>query len=683
MKSGAFFFLLCAAYGTLAQDYPRKDFQLEKLADEIFPLQDLDLNYEELYENLVQLLANPIDLNDITREQLRSFLALAEEQVNEFILYREDNGPLLSVYELQSLHSWSRSTFDRVIPFIKVRDSQTMLDASILSRFVHEKNNYLLLRYERILEKKQGYRASTDSAHRYAGSPDKLYLRYRVANPNDFSFGFTAEKDAGERVRWDPTHKQFGPDYLSFHAQVQNKGRLRNLIVGDFQSQFGQGLILGSVFGFGKNSETVTTVRRSNLGFLPYTSVNENLFFRGAAASYELAKGIVVHGFASDLFKDGNIDAASDENTAITSLLGSGLHRTAAEIQGRKQVHEKDIGAILQIQNRQVDAGIIFHQIDFSQPFLRRATPYNQFGFRGYTNQNAGIYLNYSWANVTFFSEIGQSVGHGRAITAGILGNITPSLEASVLIRNFDRDFYSFNANAFSENTTPQNERGFYAGYKYKFNKRYSTSGYIDLFQFPWLRYRGYAPSDGSEWLLRFTYTPTRDVVIFIQAREESKSRNLSDATNRYQLQEGVKRNYWINCDYTTNPNITFKTRVQFSTYELNGQLTKGLAIVQDINISIRRWSFGIRHALFDTDDYDNRLYLYERDVWLAYSFPAYYGVGVRNYVLMQYQLSRKMDLWLRWSQVRYYNRSEIGTGGETIAGNSENDVKFQVRIRF
>src|SRR4051812_4874696 len=98
--SAAFIFISLEAS---TQDFPRTDFNLEKLADEIFPMQDLDLNYEELYENLAQLLSNPLDLNNITQEQMRSLLVVGEEQVNEFMRYRTENGPLLSVYELQSI----------------------------------------------------------------------------------------------------------------------------------------------------------------------------------------------------------------------------------------------------------------------------------------------------------------------------------------------------------------------------------------------------------------------------------------------------------------------------------------------------------------------------------------------------------------------------------------------------
>ncbi len=667
---------------TLAQDYPRKDFVLEKLADQIFPIQDQDLNYEELYENFAQLLVNPLDLNSVTQEQLRSLLVLDEQEINALLQYRQTAGRLLSVYELQSVPGWKRTTFDKIIPFVTVHDQEAQLNASILSRLANEKNNYLVMRYDRTIETRKGYSGTADSSQRYAGSPDRFLLRYRVSRSNDFSIGFTAEKDAGENLLWLPERRQYGFDYISWHAQIQNKGSIRNLVLGDFQCQFGQGLVLGSSFGFGKNPETITSARRSNLGFLPYTSLNESMALSGAAASVSLSPGILLHGFVSRTYLDANVDPQEDL-PSVSSWFASGLHRTASELNNRKQVEETEAGGALQFRNRPFDSGLIFHRTMFSVPVEPNTTPYNQFSFRGALLSNASLYVNYSWSNFTFFGEAAQTLGHGGAFTAGLLGNMSGKLELSLLIRKFDPDFYSFRSNAFSENTLPQNEQGLYWGFRYTASRKYAVMGYLDLFRFPWLRYRGYAVSEGSEWLMRFNYTPSKNILLFFQAREESKIRNLPDNANLYQYDTGVKRNFWINCDYSALSVLTFKTRVQFSSYTLGGRSTTGLAVVQDIGLSLNRWSFSTRFALFDTDDADNRAYMYERDVWLAFSFPAYDGTGVRNCLLVQYKLSRQVDLWFRWSSTRYTDRMEIGSAGERIASNTINDAKFQVRIRF
>jgi hypothetical protein len=62
---------ITGALRLLAQDYPREEIDLQKITDDLYSIQDLDLNYEDLYENLAQLLSHPIDLNKATDEELR------------------------------------------------------------------------------------------------------------------------------------------------------------------------------------------------------------------------------------------------------------------------------------------------------------------------------------------------------------------------------------------------------------------------------------------------------------------------------------------------------------------------------------------------------------------------------------------------------------------------------------
>lgn len=678
-------FLIAAPTLSHAQLKERKEIDLERLVDEIFAIQDEDVNYEDLYENLAQLYSNQADLNSVTEEQLRSIFILNEFQIQSFLNYRTEAGPFLSVYELQSIDGFTQDIFQRLLPFITVADGTKSFNMNLLKRILNEQNNYLILRYDRTLEDKKGYQETTPPSGKYAGSPDRIYTRFQTRRTGDFSLGFTAEKDAGEQIIWSPARKQYGADFFSFHAQVMNKGKIKNLIVGDYQAQFGQGLVLGSAFGIGKNSEAVTTVRRGNLGFLPYTSVYEARYLRGAAISYSLSKRMTMNGMFSSRWRDGSIqrDTTEESSELISSLQLTGLHRTPSEIANRSIVQEKNLAGVINYKFKTLDAGLLLHYTQFNIPLNPAQNLYNQFYFQGTENTNAGFFLNYSWKNFAFFSEVGHSINRGTGAIAGIIGSITSSLDVSLLYRKYNRDFYSFYCNALAENTNPQNEIGMYWGWKYVFNKKYSFSGYFDLFRFPWLRYRSYVPSEGSEWLLRFNYKPSKTISMFVQAREETKVRNNSTDSNLYLTDPGTKRNYWINADYQITPQVTFKTRAQFSTYSFNGSTTHGVVLLQDITWSSGKFSVSGRYALFDTDDYDNRLYIYEKDVWLAFSFPAYYGVGIRNYLLLQYSISKKVDLWLRWAHVRFTDRATIGSGGETIDGNIRNDVKFQTRIRL
>ena len=676
-------FFLSLSSVVFGQEFPRSDLDASRIADELYGTQDDDLNYEELYENLLQLLSHPLDLNKSDSEELRFLKVLSEEQIGNILKYREENGKLISIYELQAVPGLDLETILKLAPLVKVTDPASTLDASFWSRVRKEGNNYIITRYERTIESRHGFENDVDSAHKFNGSPGKLYVRLRSSRASDYSVGFTAEKDPGEYISWNSKLKFYGFDYLSFHVQVQNKGRLKNLIVGDFQSQFAQGIMLGGGFGTGKGSETVLTARRSNVGLMPYTSVNEAGFLRGAAATIELSRRIYLTGFFSRAKRDATLASDTISGTVISSFQQSGLHRNISEMSKRKVITDQNAALIIQYKYGQLDAGLMYNILNFDTDVVRNHTPYNQFNFGGSTLQNLGAYINYTFLNAAFFGEFSRSLNGGNALTTGVLLGLASRLDMAILFRSFARNYYSFYSNAFGENSLTQNEKGIYWGWKYRLGHRFGLSGYVDFFKFPWLRYRGYAPSNGHEWLLRFSYQPSRKVMMFIHAREEMKERNTGEAKVTFPTAEGRKYNYLVGVEYGLRQKLRMKTRAQFSTYHFNGQTNRGMALVQDISAEIGKLQITARYAITDTDDYDNRQYVYENDVWLAYSMPAYSGVGTRKIVLVEYKINRYLCIWARFASTNFPNEKKIGSGLDAIGTNTKNDVKFQLRITF
>lgn len=417
--------ILLVTINTLySQEYPTKEIDLEVLADELFGFQDLDLNYEELYENMAQLLANKINLNTATAEELRFLNLLTEQQVQNLIAYRSENGALLSVYELQSVPEFDLTTITKIISFVKVEERES---GTLMKRIFSEENNYFITRYHRTLETKRGFKNEGTPASRFKGHDGDLYMRFRTSKPGDFSLGFTLEKDAGEQISWNPARSQYAFDFISAHAQVMNKRKVKNLIIGDYQAQFGQGLVLGGSFGYGKGSESVMTVRRSNLGFLPYTSANETGYKRGAAATYELFKYVYVSGFYSNALRDASVSSDTLENSSISSFQTTGLHRNENELAGRHKIREQNYGGVLNLRKGAIDAGTICNVIDYPYPVSRTPQPYNQFSFEGTTLTNVGVFVNYTFHNFTFFSEAAKTLANGYGVTAGILEASLPN----------------------------------------------------------------------------------------------------------------------------------------------------------------------------------------------------------------------------------------------------------------
>ncbi len=682
MKYILLIFWLMPCLNLTAQSIEKKEIDIQRLIDELISYQDDDINYEELYENYLDLLNHPLDLNTASAEQLRNLFILNEMQVNSFLQYREDNGALLSEYELQSIPNFDLQSIEKILPFIIIKNPEEQLNNKFLKRIRYNTNNYLVLRSEKGLETQEGFKED-DSLRRFLGHPQKYYLRYRNSIANDFSFGLTAEHDAGEAFEWIPDKKQFGFDYISFHTQIQNKGKIKNLILGDYQIQSGQGLILGGAFGTGKGGETINSLRRSNILAIPFTSALENFYLRGATLTYQLTPTVQLTPFASLANRDANISNDSSETNLVTSLLGTGYHRNINELNGRKTLNERRIGFTSQYVKGSLQAGIIYQYVQFNKKLVPDINLYNQFAFRGSVNQSTSVFINYSLYNFAFFGEMAYQAPSAIAFVAGTLGSLSPLFDIALLVRNYPRNFHTFSANAFSEASQPANERGVYWGLKYKVHKHWQTTAYIDLFEFPWLRFRNYSPSNGYEWLVRLNYQPTKSLSYSLQIREESKQRNLSAENPFYLTAQGKKRNLFLNADYTVAPKLSMRSRIQASQFMFNQNISMGMALIQDLTYDFGKLKISGRYAIFDTDDYDNRQYVVEKDMWLAYSFQPYSGEGLRKYVLIQYDVNKKLSLWLRYAHIRINDVESLGSGLDETKGNERNDIKCQLRIKF
>lgn len=681
------------------QEYPRQEIELDRFVENLFQLQDASANYEDMYESLLLLYTNPLNLNTADREDLASLYVLSEAQINGILSYRAKYGNFLSVYELQAVSEMDMNTIYNLMPFTYVRDDGFASDGRPLwQRIKTEKNHTLIVRYSRSLEQQKGYTpADTNSQgqlnQRYLGKPDKWFARYRINHPKDFSLGFTMEKDAGEQFTWNPDKKQYGFDFMSAHLFLENKGRWKKIAIGDYQVQFGQGLVLSAGFAVGKGAETVGTVRRSSLGIKPFTSVLEGTFFRGAAATYNVGR-VDITAFASHKKIDGSVQTATDtiDNDNVENYISSvnitGFHRTPTELAKKHSTTEDIAGAnaIYHSKDRNLELGVLATGMRYSVPLQRDATSYNQFTFSGKQNSNASVAGSYNWQNFNFFGEAAVSENGGKGVVTGFMSSLSPKVEMAMVYRNYSRDYHAIYSNAFGEATMNTNEQGVYWGLKIRPIKKWTLAVYYDRFKFPWLSYQADAPAEGNEYLARLTYQPSRSITIFGQFRSETKGRNLTGNDTRIDyLVPTTRRNYAINLDYKAPEYISFKTRVQWSSWEQeNRPRTQGYAIIQDITLKpTSRLDVSVRMAIFQTDDYNNRQYAYEKNVLYAFAIPAYYGRGTRAYLLANYGITRRLEMWLRIARTHYRDVNTVGSGLEEKKGNKDTDLVVQLRYKF
>ncbi len=669
MKRISMIFILFIHQVGFSQTYPRDYINLEALVDKLTPIASEDLNYEEIYENIFALYQSPLDLNKVDKSDLSALFFLSERQINDILDHRKKFGNFLSLYELQSVESLTLDDIRNLIPFITLSLGFGDVTAKGLLRRASE--HYLVFRADQTLEKSKGF-----LEEKYVGSRQRFYTRYRMSRAKDFSLGFISEKDPGEKNFF---------DYTAFHVQLQNKGNLKNLVVGDYLVQFGQGLIFSAGYVAGKGGEPVYTTRRSNLGARPYNSLIENGSFRGAASTYKVGN-VEITGIYSQKSRDASVSEATETSDEyFSSLLTAGMHRTETEIANKGALRERNIGGNLLYRLPNLQFGFSVLNTQFDKSFQKRDLLYNYFDFTGKSNTIAGPNISVFWQNFNFFGEMARSSSGGYGHIVGFVGSLGRQVEWAMNHRNYQPDFHTLYGNAFSESSRTINERGIYMGLKYIIKKGLEVTGYYDSYSFPWLKFRVDAPSNGHDYQLRINYRPNKKFSSYLAFRSETKQRNPSGInTVVRELAETDRKGLVLNGEYIHKMFYKFQTKIQYNGFGVTDQpLSNGLAFIQDIEAKFNRIQLKTRFAYFNTDTYDSRIYAYENDVLYAVSFPALNGRGFRYYILTKLPVTRNLEAWVRVAQTSLMDATSVGSGNDLIKGNTKTDMRVQLKYKL
>jgi len=687
------FGILCS-FGATAQQKTISGSTIEQVIERLFSIQEEDLDRELLAEVFFELYQNPIDLNQASTEELLATYLLSPSQVQAIQAYKLENGRLLSLYELQAIPGFDLATIELLLPFLRTEE-EVKKTKPFLTRLLKEENAYLLLRHRQTWEKRQGYANRDTSANlapgKYLGSPSDFFFKFRIQHPKDFSLGFLLEKDPGEQITWNPKTKQYGADFTSFHFTRYRLGKWKTITLGDYQASFGQGLVFGAGYHFGKGSETITSVRRSSIGLRPYTASLESGFFRGMGLSRQFQRWNTSILLSSSP-RDGNLLSTSEgvpgQEAFFTGFSSSGMHRTSSELARKHQLQETSLGWNIQYTPKEDTWALGWNSLytQFNFPIKKDPNLYNTYDFQGQSNQVHSIYTHYLWKNFNFFGEwaMSKSLGQGRVI--GWVSSLHKNVDLSFLWRKYDRDFHSFYSTAFSENSSPINEQGIYLGIQLKPLPHLKINAYFDQFSFPWLKYRVYAPSKGKEMMINLTFQPNKQVVSSLQFRKEQKERNLADEglpSTPYHLAPITKTNLSAFVEIQALPYLQLRSRMLWNQVQLPSHRTQGWMMVQEATLERNKWQLSGRVALFDAPTYDNRLYAVEKNVWSTFSIPSFFGRGTRKYLLLHYKVSEKVNIYFRWARTSYLDRDRISSGAQAIDGKHQTDTSLVLRVYF
>ena len=664
---------------------------------------DVSLDYTELLTDLKYYKDNPLNLNSATADDLKKLIFLNNIQIYNILAYRENYGNFVSVYELQGIDGLDKEVISKILPYITVSSVKSTYKPTVKT-IIKSLRSVLYVRYQRVLQKQQGYSKVNDSVlfqspnSYYFGSPDKIYVRYGLNYHNKIRFGITMEKDAGEpflkssvndsitKLPGIKTHNGF--DFYSLHSILSEFGHLKTLTIGNYQLKFGQGLTMWSGLAFGKSSD-VTNIERYASGVRPYTSTDENGYLSGVASTFRFGK-FDITGFYSSNNIDAGItekDTMPDGENIATSIPETGYHRTLSEIRKKDALNLKAYGGNLTFRAKRLKIGLTAFTTQLSYPFLKELSTYNKFDFTGSQISNAGVNFNYMTRKVNIYGEAAYSDNGAIAQLYGITAYPHNRIYISLLYRNFPKGYHNFFSNPFSESGHTFNEQGIYSGINILIHKNWTLSAYIDNFKFPWLRYRVNSPSTGNDNLIQLNYNPSRLVAMYLRLRQKNKQINTTnDDVRQLYIINTRKTSVRYNIQYRISPSIIMKDRIEYLIYKESDRYKgTGYLIYHDIawHPGNSKLSLILRYALFDSDSYNERIYAYENDVLYAFSVPAYYYKGSRAIFLLKLAAAKYITLWLRFTNTGFSNMQAIGSGPELINGNNRSELKAQVRIRF
>jgi hypothetical protein len=654
----------------------RKEQQMEQLAESLAASDNGSSESTLLLEDLSYYSGQPIFINLATEEELLRLNLFNFKQVHEIISYREKYGSIITLNELSVMNDFSEELLQKAEPFVHF----DIAPDSLQKKWDRMIRQTLLLRIKETFPVSSGYLSHDGKQPAYGGMPVSSFARYRAEVGKWMEIGITAENDAGEDFFSHSNRRGF--DFLSGFFSVAGKGVIKKVVAGDYHLRFGQGVNLWSGGGVSYVSD-LSSLMRSGEGIRPYSSSDENLFFRGAAVQLGL-NPVKLSLFFSDKRRDANIETDPAGGNFITSFRMDGLHRTNSEIADEKDVRESLIGGYFDFRFSRWRFGLLSSFQKFGLAVSNGNLPYKSKSFEGDANCNFGLDYHLILNQVSFFGEAGLSRNLKPAFVSGMVWKAHPQLSLSFLYRYYDPAFQSFNPGSFSEGSGGKNEEGFYSAFEYSPVARLKIRGQADLYYFPWMTYSTISPAVGHTLAFQADFAVSRDLMIYLHARFISKPQKTSGITGVPEQWDESTAKWRLHGDWKMNDKIQIRSRLEYVRYKYQSVNENGALFFQDLiytfSLKLKCW---YRITLYNTGGYNSRIYSYENDLLYYFSIPEFHGRGIRSYLNLKYQPLKLLAVYLKAGYTLRDGATSMGSGNDETQGGHRFDVRGQVCLKF
>lgn len=556
--------------------------------------EDDEILQEDVQEQLMNIAANPIDLNHTNADELAELMFLSDEQIDAILMYQYEHG-FKEIYELQLIDCLKDYEIRNLLPFVRVDSLGVQEFRSSGGEKMYFREVFHYAKHEMTL------RMDARNIEDYEGDPIYGKLRYRFNYQNRVQAGVSVLRRQGdEAIRQEGERWDYGG-----YIQLKDIGPMKTVVAGNYQASFGYGLVVGSPFKRGKSAYIQSTATTDE-GLKKYSSVGDSYnYFHGVGATARVSRWADVSAFYS--LRKGKEDAWN--------------HVVGMNATGRWNRLKVGVTAVETIE-----------ATNSSQFRERSQASYGLEMKRREASGAMGVNARWNMGKVDIWGEVATSHGNkwGVGVITGVRYRPISDVNLLAIYRYYSPEFDNIYANSLCSWSRMKDEHGGYLGVEYNRLINWQLSAFGDVWK------------TGFETMAQADFVPQKDYRMHTRFRVKRK-----DEKDTYSLR-------W-NMVYEFGP-WKMKTQADGNMVQAKGGWTYGWSVLQDVEYRFSEVPIvlQLRAQAFDAREWNNRVYIYENDVLYAYAIPFVYGLGGRFWLNARYKINDTFSVYLRVSETIY-----------------------------
>lgn len=570
-----------------------------------------DMNEDDA-ARLLALKSRPVNINTATRSRLMESGLFSPYQVASLIDYRSRQGDILSEAELAAVDGFGPDMAALLMPFVS------------LESFVLPGKSSAgpgLIRNSLVIKGGTRLQGNTEDGKGDLSSEYSCGMKYRFSVQDRLEAAVTLSCPSGVAV--------FPPEAISFYLAYYGKGTVGKVIAGDFNTRFGQGLAMWSGFSMsGVPSQGAFSKRMS--GISPYWSYSGDGSHRGVAADFCLGR-CLLSVFAS--FPGLREYMQGDDDSSVSFLPGMNLAWVG--MNGQVSVTFYAASGAFPGMNHDAPPGTVPLPGNFFRECMLSA--------------DAG----FSIRGTEIFAEAAlDAMSFSAAAIAGCRFRPCGGLGLAVGLRYYPGDYESGYSGAIRSGSKCTNEYGvsvsgvFSAG---EYVRLEGKSGFgssvcrhqgdfsLDFSRSPEPKRGVDGPSSQIKGILSYRWQICGQVGLHFKLTERIRTYG-----------EHFKTDARLDFRYGSGP---FSATVRMNVLKCVGT---GLLTYAEAGYKDKAFHTYIRGGLFRADDWEDRIYAYERDAPGNFSVPAFYGRGFWSSLTAGVRFARWVRCYFRASYTGY-----------------------------